>query len=69
MSLDPKISEAIKDAVDKAGQSPALARRLIAWMEAVTSGNEDPGDQTAAARHLEILYAETSASVSDEEGI
>jgi hypothetical protein len=61
MSLDPKISQAIKEAVEEAGQSAALARRLIAWMEAVTSGNEDLADQAAAARHLEVLYAETSA--------
>lgn len=66
MSLDSKISQAIKDAVDTAGQSPALARRLIAWMEAVTSGNEDIADQAAAARHLEVLYTETS--VTDDAG-
>lgn len=65
MSLDTKITQAIKDAVEDAGQSPALARRLIAWMEAITSGNEDPADQAAASRHIEILYAE--ATVSDIE--
>ena len=62
MSLDPKISQAIKEAVDEVGQSAALARRLIAWMDAVTSGNEDLADQAAAARHLEVLYAETSVN-------
>jgi CxC ATPase-based modification system component len=67
MNLDQKIVQAIKEAVEEAGQSPALARRLIAWMEAVTSGNEDPADQTAAARHLEILYAETAAAGASEE--
>ncbi len=64
MSLDAKISQAIKDVVSEAGQSPALARRLIAWMEAVTSGNEDLADPVATARHLEVLYAETSVSES-----
>ena len=59
MSLDVKISEAIRAAVREARQSDALARRLTAWMEAVTSGNEDVHDQAAAARHLEILYEET----------
>jgi hypothetical protein len=62
MNLDQKIVQAIRDAVEEAGQSPALGRRLIAWMEAVTSGNEDPADQHAAARHLEMLYAETVAA-------
>jgi len=67
VSLDIRISQAIKDAVSDAGQSPALARRLIAWMEAVTSGNEDPADQATASRHIEVLYAEASASGIDME--
>ncbi len=67
MNLDEKIIQAIRDAVEDAGQSPALARRLVAWMEAVTSGNEDPADQNAAARHLDILYAETAADVESED--
>lgn len=69
MSLDQKITQAIKDAVRDAGQQAPLATRLIAWMEAVTSGNEDPADLTAAARHLEILYAGTTVSDSPEEDI
>ena len=62
MSLDTKITQAIRDSVSDAGQSSALATRLIAWMEAVTSGNEDPADPAAAARHIEMLYAEVSVS-------
>lgn len=64
MSLDKKVSEAIHSAVQDADQSDAVARRLIAWMEAVTSGNEDIHDRAAAARHLEQLYAETDISVN-----
>ncbi len=60
MSLDPNITQAIKEAVQDAGQSPALARRLIAWMEAITSGSEEITDHSAASRHLEMLYAETA---------
>jgi hypothetical protein len=60
MMVDPKIKEAIEEAVEEAGQSPALTRRLIAWLEAVTSGNEDINDSAAADRHLEMLYGETS---------
>lgn len=67
MSIDPKISQAIKDAVEEAGQSPTLTRRITAWLEAVTSGNEDPADQTAAARHIEMLYAEVSVTTLDQE--
>jgi hypothetical protein len=67
MSLNKKISQAIKEATEKAGKSPEVARRLFAWMEAVTSGNEEPGDQVAAARHLDALYAATVVDSSEAE--
>ena len=41
MALDNRIEEAIKAAVIEVGQSDALARRLIAWMTALVSENED----------------------------
>lgn len=63
MALDPKLIEAIESAVTEAGQSHALSRRLIAWMDAATSGNEDVNDVDASARHLELLYSETAVSV------
>jgi hypothetical protein len=63
MALDPKLTEAIRSAVAAAGQSPALSRRLIAWMDAATSGNEDLNDADASLRHLELLYSETSVSI------
>jgi len=69
VSLDTKITQAIRDAVSDADQSAALATRLIAWMEAVTSGNEDPADPAAAARHIEMLYAEVSVSDIDSEDL
>jgi hypothetical protein len=67
MVLDSKISEAIEAAVQDEGQSPALARRLIAWMEAATSGNEDLSDPAATARHLEVLYEAATPSDPEEE--
>ena len=62
MSLDPKIVRAIQEAVAEAAQEPALARRLIAWMQAITSGSEDPHDLSLAQRHIELLYEGTSTS-------
>ena len=67
MNLDTRISEAIHDAVEDAGQPKELARRLIAWIEAVTSGNEDINDQATAARHLEVLFDGTVVSGGDGE--
>ena len=59
MAVDPKIKEAIKEAVEENGQSKALAHRLVAWFDAIASGNEDTNDTQSANRHLELLYEET----------
>lgn len=56
MSLDPKILEAVKSAAEEAGQPPALARRLVAWLEAVADESEDINDVAATDRRLEIIY-------------
>jgi len=59
MSLDSKITQAVDAAVAKAGQPEQLARRIRAWLEAVTSGNEDIHDTSSAGRHLDALYEQT----------
>jgi Small protein from certain CxC ATPase-based DNA modification systems len=66
VGLDAKITEAIQVAVKEAGQSTTLARRLIAWLEAVTSGNEDIDDLAVSERHLDVLYADTSTDGEQE---
>ena len=60
--MDPKIEEAIEEAVREEGQSKALARKLAAWFDAVASGNEDLNDRQSANRHLELVYEETQVS-------
>ncbi|MFD6591419.1 CxC ATPase DNA modification system associated small protein [Streptomyces anulatus] len=65
MSLDKKISQAIEESVAEAGQEPALAHRLVLWMEAVTSG-EDPGDPSIADRRLDLLYGITQTNEGSE---
>lgn len=67
MAIDARITQAIKEAVEEAGQPETLARRLIAWFEAVTSGNEDINDKTTTARHLEVLFEGTVVQDADEE--
>lgn len=66
MTLDPRITRAINEAVQEAGQPDTLARRLIAWFEAVTSGNEDINDDATAARHLEVLFEGTVVEGVDD---
>ncbi|MDD9973131.1 MAG: hypothetical protein OXU27_03945 [Candidatus Poribacteria bacterium] len=68
MTLDTRITQAINEAVEEAGQSEMLARRLVAWFEAVTSGIEDINDQAEAGRHLEVLYEGTTIQDDDVEG-
>lgn len=60
--MDSKIEEAIIEAVKEAEQSASLSRKLIAWMTAVVSGNEDANDKESAQRHLDLLYLETDTS-------
>lgn len=67
MTIDARITQAINEAVKEAGQPDTLARRLIAWFEAVTSGNEDINDQATAARHLEVLFEGTVVENEDGE--
>lgn len=67
MTLDSRITEAINEAVEEAGQPETLARRLIAWFEAVTSGNEDINDPASTARHLEVLFEGTIVDESIKE--
>jgi hypothetical protein len=68
LSLDPKIVEALRTATSEAGQPPALARRLVAWLEAVADGNEDINDIAATDRRLEIAYEAVAAHDGDVEG-
>ncbi len=67
MTIDARITQAINESVKEAGQPETLARRLIAWFEAVTSGNEDINDQATTARHLEVLFEATVVENGDEE--
>lgn len=62
MGLDARLTDAVIQAVADAGQSEALARRLVAWLEAITSGNEDLADSAAADRHLEFIYGEVKVA-------
>ena len=57
MAIDPRIREAIESAVEEDGQDASLSRKLVAWFEELSSGNERIDD---AERHLKILYDSTT---------
>ena len=56
MSTDLKIHEAIREAVADSGQNEGLADKLIAWFEAVASGNESLSNKDSVSRRLDLLY-------------
>ena len=62
MAIDPRIREAIEVAVEEDGQDALLSRKLVAWFEELSSGNERIDD---AERHLKLLY--DSTTLVDEE--
>lgn len=68
MSIDPKIKEAIKDAVTELGQPEGLARKLDSWFEAVATGNEDIANNQLTEKRLEMLYADVQLDGTDDEG-
>lgn len=49
------LRRAVEQSVQAAGQPPAVAQRLIAWIEAVVSGNEDLSDKETSRTRMERL--------------
>jgi len=66
MAIDPKMTEAIEDAVSESGQPTSLATSIVAWVSAITSGKEDPHDPTMAARRADVLYSEALPTIEIE---
>lgn len=59
MPLDQRISASILEATESAGQDRSLGKKIIAWFEALNSGNESMQDRESVARHMELFYALT----------
>ena len=53
MSLDAEIIKAIQDAVKKENQSDSVAKRLIAWIEAMSNSEIS---NTNNSNHLDSIY-------------
>ena len=66
MSLDPKIQEAIQMAVQASGQYESVSRGLVAWFDAVSSGNEELTHRESTDRRLEHLYGDTVLPRDDD---
>jgi hypothetical protein len=61
--MEEAVRTAIVEAVRMAGQPPGLAKKLVAWCEAMNAGAED---RDATLTHLEIVY---DAVVLDQEDV
>jgi hypothetical protein len=60
MALDPALEAAIRQAVREQGQKPALAERMIAWLEELGQGGLSVSDGDA-------FYARLISAVSMDE--
>ena len=58
MNVDPKIQEAIEDAVSAEGQPHGLSHKLIRWFEVIATGSEELTDRQSTFARLELLYGE-----------
>ena len=54
-----EIEEAIRTAVAESDQNESLSRRLVAWFDEVSSGNEMLTERESTDRRLERLYEDT----------
>ncbi len=62
MSIDPKIEQAISEAVRAAKQSPNLATKISRWFESIATGSEDINDKSSAYRHVDLLYTDVNVN-------
>jgi hypothetical protein len=66
MNVDKRVVTAIKEAVEELGETPALAQKITAWLDAIAGGNARLSDRDSTERHLELLYGSVMTG-SDEE--
>ena len=67
MNLDKRVVAAINEAVNEAGETPALAEKIVAWIDSLAGGNARLADRDSSDRHLELLYQSVIAEI-DEDG-
>ena len=53
--LDKAISESVKAIVEFEGEKNDLAIKILSWLEAVNTGNEDFEDKASVNKRMEIL--------------
>lgn len=54
-SIANEVRNAIRSAVEEAGQPEDVADKLVSWMERIASGAESVADEESVRRHLDVL--------------
>ena len=68
MPIRQEIKAAVHSATEKAEQAQVVAEKIIAWLEALSSGNEKLDDVESVKRHLDLLFETIITSDSEIEG-
>jgi hypothetical protein len=66
VNLDSRVITAIKEAVAEAGETTALAQKMIVWLEGLAGGNARLSDRDLTARHLDLLYQAVREAEDDQ---
>ena len=64
--MDQRVIAAIDEAVQEVGETPALAKKIAAWLESLSNGNARLADRDTTDRHLELLFQSVTSVVDDE---
>jgi hypothetical protein len=59
------IENAIKSAVQDCGQSPDLAKKIMAWMQALSVGNETIESGQRATQRVGVIFEATKTATKE----
>ena len=64
--MDPRIKQAIEDAVRESGHPDSLSRKIAQWYHEIASGNEEVSDRHSAYRHIDGIFRDVTPSASTD---
>jgi len=68
LEIDKIVRIAVEEAVAANHQGPDVAKKIVAWIEALSEGNEELSSDDSAERHLAVLYESVTGAPTDEQG-
>jgi hypothetical protein len=67
MNIDRRIVAAIDEAVKDLGETPALAKKITAWLDSLAGGNDRLTDRDSTERHVELLYENVVGGTEEDQ--